>query len=144
MEGMERARQALVISNPKHVRAIVLLTDGKNTQLGRLSYNPRTNTFSDGNGCNGVDMCRPANEKTLSVCDAAKNTGYLIYTVAFGNDVAGTTADALEAQNFLSKCASGVAGSNRNEYFFVAPNAATLQQVFAVILQQVQKVRIVE
>lgn len=144
-EGMVYARQALLTSNPEHVRALVLLTDGKNTQRGRLYQLPFGRLTDFGSPpCNGVDMCRPANEQTLPICDAAKNSGYLIYTVAFGSEVSGTTGDAVEVQNLLSKCASGVAGSNRNEYFFVAPNAATLQQVFAVILQQVQKVRIVE
>ena len=145
MEGMRLANQALVNSNPKHVRAIVLLTDGKNTQRGQLYQLPSGRLTDLGYPpCNGFDMCRPANERTLPMCNAAKDSGYLIYTVAFGSEVSGTTGDAVEVQNFLSSCASGVAGSNRNEYFFVAPNAATLQQVFAVILQQVQKVRIVE
>ncbi|MES2984200.1 MAG: Tad domain-containing protein [Pseudomonadota bacterium] len=102
-------------------RAVVLLTDGKNEVSRNAAVNATVNPAS------------------LAVCKKLKEEkDVLIYTVAFGKEVEN---DATVA-DFLSKCASGNPATNKDQFFFIAPDAAKLSLVFGGIVTSLQKVRV--
>ncbi len=141
--GMREARRLGNQFNRDHVRAVVLLTDGKNTQAGTMRYDPSSPSYvRDEFGCLGNAMCVPTNTQSLTECSGFKNDGVLVYTIAFGREFVNGSADAATSQAFLRSCAStDEFGQPR---FFLAPDSATLQAAFETILTSVKKVRIVE
>lgn len=152
--GMQRAQTLGAAFDDTHVQAIVYLTDGKNTVSGPTFGFPPT----DSNGCNGrcenppgpQDFrcngqlyCEATNTLTEDICDDLKSQGILIYTIGFGADVADGGADSAFAQPFLSRCASGLPATNRDQYFFIAPDGDALEAAFNEILNAIRDVRII-
>lgn len=139
--GLDDAQRMLTLhGNKDHVQVVVLLTDGQNTFAGIPLASGR-----DQYNCTGLagSICVEANRQSLAKCTDLKNKNILVYTIAFGTDAtSGQFAGTI--RNFLSSCASGTAGSNENEYFFIAPDGASLQAAFSAILESVKKVKIVE
>lgn len=119
-EGMRWAANTSSQFRPDSVHVVILLTDGLNTIAG-------------------------ADQATINYCQQLKsqNPATIIYTIAFGQDII-RDPQAPQAYSMLSNCASGTAGSNEGEYFFVAPNRNELLDIFSNILTQVKKIRIVE
>ncbi|MFZ4541201.1 MAG: vWA domain-containing protein [Rickettsiales bacterium] len=117
--GLQRAIEFMPYARSNAVRAIILLTDGANTQPS-----------------NAV-----ANAQSLVKCDALKampNT--VIYTIAFGTEI-----NTPVVRQFLSDCASGDHGPtepNLDDYFFITPDASELQAIFDNIVGDLQRVRI--
>lgn len=108
------------------VKAVVLLTDGRNRGI-------KPNT-----ACEGENMPQ-WNDETVALCRELKARGVLVYTVAFGRDV----LESQDVHNFLSQCASGVAGSNTGQFFFVAPDEDALRSTFESIVASARKFRII-
>lgn len=103
------------------VHAIVLLTDGQN---------------------NNKSIDNPA---SLAICEEMKNDyRTVVFTVMFGVQ---DPSEEDEIRQFLSDCATGPNGPsepNEDLYFFSAPNAEELQEVFESITTTVQKVRLMK
>ena len=116
--GLQQSLTYSAASRPNAVRAVVLLTDGENTVPSRQA----------------------ADAASLSLCNQLKNSGVLVYTIAFGRVV---TNDAV-ARSFLSNCATSHPQGNEGRYFFPAPDSASLQQAFAAITTSIRKIRISE
>lgn len=102
-----------------YIPAVVLITDGYNEPLP-----PRTQ--------------RQANEQTLNACRSMRESGVIVYTIAFGSTILSTSS----AQDMLRDCASD--DGRGGKHYYTAPDAATLSEVFATILGALKKVRIVE
>ena len=113
--GLAEAQNMAPQFRSNSVHAIILLTDGQNNQ-------PWYNTNS------------------LVICNQFKTMSpqTFVYTIALGGDIYTDTT----AKNFLSSCASGVAGANTNSYFFIAPDSATLDTVFKAITTSIKKIKI--
>lgn len=114
---------ALTTSNTMRqnaARAVVLLTDGLNSDP--------------------VLTNSAINNASLAICRQLKDAQIEVYTIAFGQDVRTNATVA----SFLSECASGTRNQNLGLYFFVAPDAATLNTTFQNILKNLEKVRIAE
>ncbi len=152
--GLEHAQAQLAGLAPGHVPAVVLLTDGFNTTTARnlhyvdTSVSP-SNVLDDDN-CTTWDkdlsdtplpVCSATNSASLSACRAIKANGGVVYTIAFGADVT-TGSQAAAAQDFLKNCASGDPATNTDQFFFIAPDAATLDDAFTKILVSLKKIRI--
>ncbi|MBN8544153.1 MAG: VWA domain-containing protein [Alphaproteobacteria bacterium] len=97
------------------VRTVVWLTDGVN------------NTVSSDN-------------QTLQNCADFKAQGIVVFTIAFGSTVAANAG----VRSLMSSCATGAPGTNEGQYFFIAPDAATLSTTFNSILTTVSNLRITE
>lgn len=136
-----------------HVKAIVLLTDGKPTYADATGMPIYKNMpgepwaiLQDIHGCDGriSSFCQSAVDLTNTVCSQLKNDGIIIYTIGFGLTV-GPDLNASERQraiNFLSNCAS--INGEGNPRFFDAPDGATLEEAFKQITTQLGKLRIRE
>lgn len=115
--GMQAAQTMSQYYNKTALRVVILLTDGENSNVN-------------------------SNAQTQSICTQFKmqSPPTLVYTIAVG--VSATNNNTVK--NFLSSCASGTAGANLNQYFFVAPSGDQLQTVFSQITSNIQKLRIAE
>lgn len=109
------------------VHAVVLLTDGLNNR-------------HDGTADPGGVRSNAASEK---VCDAFKKAGVLVYAVGYGKAASNTES---EVSQFLARCATQnpSGGSNRDLYYFIAPDTSVLNAVFGTILESIKKVRLSE
>lgn len=125
--GLSKARQMARSFRDGSVRAVILLTDGSN---------------------NIPSLENPA---SLQICNDLKaptnlgGPGALVYTIAFGADAA-NSPDVITP--FLSACATGgtplgTPQTNLGTYFFLAPDAASLQAAFNEIAGNLQRIRIV-
>lgn len=156
--GMGAAQTMANNFRPDSVRAIVLLTDGFNTMASTFQSQIQDNAqpcHSDASkvcpkdqyGCDGAagaaDICTRTNIQTLPICTNFKDHGVLVYTIAFGK-AAVSDPNAAVVRDFLANCASGTPGSNENQYFFIAPDADTLDNAFKAIITSIGKIRIKE
>lgn len=107
--------QAVPLTTPDTLKAVVLLTDGEQTTEGYGS----SNSLSVSN----------ANANLTALCAAMKNQGIRVVTVSF--DLADTTYSA--AENRLRDCASGP------EYYFNTETNAELADAFGVIRSQLAR-----
>lgn len=127
-----------------HIKAVVLLTDGKPTQLGDVDYSKRNGPFEDPFRCDGEKFCPSSANQTLPICTQLKNNGVQIYTVGFLNPndrefqiEPGSYDRAVE---FLRSCAS-VDGEG-NPRFYTAQDGAQLDEAFSQILTSLGRIRI--
>lgn len=111
--GMQQAQTLSGNLREGYVHAVVLISDGANNST---AYN----------------------SSTINICNTMKNRGTLVYTIAFGQDVANDAT----VRTFMSNCASIAPDGSR--YYFSAPDAATLSNAFRSILGSLKKVRIVQ
>ena len=101
-------------------RALVLMSDGKNTRSPRWTGVARLR----GKHLNNDED--KANANTEDACDFVKREGVEVSTIAFGvNDV--------DTKKMLEECASGT-----NNYY-VATNAAQLEEVFVAIRDKLER-----
>lgn len=152
--GLAAAQTMLAATppTPGRVRAVVLLTDGANTTIGVPLHSDLSSLITkvrDNALCTLTDndappqVCGATNVASNAVCTALKNSGVLVYTIAFGKDVV-TGSLSVPAQKFLRDCASDAPGGLPKEgnTFFTAPDAATLKATFGNIVKTLRKVRI--
>ncbi len=124
-EGLERAESLLASARPNVVRAVVYMTDGlNNTYRNRnYCYDP-----ADVAGCLEGSGSPVADVPARDACDRIKARGVLVYGIAF-------SSTAQNAQ-IVRDCASGP------DYYFYAPDAASLQTAFREIVTRIKKIRI--
>lgn len=130
-------QQALSVGNrfnPRHVKAVVFMSDGKPTE--------QANT----NACNSNNFCQPAVNATLPICTQMKNSGVQVYTVGFLNpsdqEFAGEPGSYNRAVSFLRSCASTDAqGAPR---YYTAQNGQQLDAAFSEILTSLGRIRIAQ
>ncbi len=137
--GMTQANTFAANFNQNHIKAVVLMSDGKPTMNG-----PIGSSGTDGSGCNGIGYCNPAANATLPVCTQLKNSGVQVYTVGFLNpndqefqDEPGSYDRAVA---FLRSCASVNGKGDAN--FYTAENGAQLDEAFSQILTSLGRIRI--
>jgi Flp pilus assembly protein TadG len=99
------------------IRAIVLMTDGDNTQSATDAYE---GTFTP----SGLDA------RTLAAAQKIKDAGVIIYTIRFGA--------ASKSEGLLKQVASGTGAP----YYQYAPDAAALKAAFQEIGHHLMKLRI--
>lgn len=127
-----------------HIKAVVLLSDGKPTQRGLLS----PIDYIDQSGCNGEVFCQPAVNLTNPICTQLKSNGVQVYTVGLlnPNDQEFTkpqfAGDYQRSVDFLRNCAS-VDGEG-NPRYYSAQNGAQLDAAFTQILASLGKIRIAQ
>ncbi|MFM9889315.1 MAG: vWA domain-containing protein [Rickettsiales bacterium] len=142
--GLQQAVSMAGGFDPGHVHAVVLITDGYNTQSAPLVNDPSTSTrVSDNRApiCDGFNFCPRTNAESLILCDRLKQSGAQIYTIAFGADVT-TGGQATAAQAFLRSCAS--LGPTGSPNFFIALDANALNGALGTIASSIGKLRIAE
>lgn len=126
--------------NQTHIKAVVLLSDGKPTLNGPYNSSTRTDT----SGCNGRSFCEVAVNTALPLCTQLKNSGVQVYTVGFLNpndqEFTQYPGDYQRAVAFMRSCAS-VDGEG-NPRFYTAQNGAELDQAFTQILTSLGRIRI--
>ena len=115
--GMKEAEKFARGFNPSSVHAVVLLTDGQNNSSA-------------------------SNTSTNAICSKFKSSKTLVYTIAFGQVVVGTSPIAKEVQGYLSNCASDNPAGGK--FFYIAPDARTLSEIFATITTSIMSLRISE
>jgi Flp pilus assembly protein TadG len=149
--GMQKAQDLAKDFDKDHVRVVIYLTDGPNTLAGTYDADDGMDEFGCntqcgkfGPKCNGRNFCERTNEQTLPLCNAFKNDNVLVYVIAFGSELNSGDADAISVRNYLASCASGDAGTNLDQYFYIAPDGQTLQDAFASIYASVKKVKIIK
>ena len=113
------------IPDPEFEReqAIVLLTDGENFGGSGDGYKA---TFGLG------ASARPAmNDRLLTLADAIKGDDVIIYVIQFSNS-------GSQLQALLQTVASGPG----SPFYYFAPDAATLQQVFREVANHLSELRL--
>lgn len=137
--GMNQARTLANDFNPRHVKAVVLLTDGAPTQTGPIGSNGLDSTM-----CNGGNYCPPAVNQTLPICTQLKNSGVQVYTIGFLDPADGnlTASERTAGRNFLRNCAS--VDAEGNPRFYDAPTGAELDAAFTQILTSLGRIRIAQ
>lgn len=132
-----------------HIKAVVLLSDGKPTQRGDIDYTktqktPQGEKYVDSSGCDGENFCAPAANQTLPLCTQLKNSGVQVYTVGFLNPTDGEFVNEPgsydRAVSFLRSCAS-VDGDGAPRYY-TAQDGEQLNQAFDQILSSLGRIRI--
>lgn len=88
----------------------------------------------------GVNNTPSSDNQTLQNCTAFKAQGIVIFSIAFGTSI----SNNLNVRNLMSNCATGTPGANEGQFFFVAPDAATLAATFNSILTTASTLRITE
>ncbi|MFZ4125614.1 MAG: vWA domain-containing protein [Rickettsiales bacterium] len=88
----------------------------------------------------GVNNTQSSDNQTLQNCADFKSQGIVVFTIAFGS----TVSTNAQVRSLMSSCATGAPGTNEGQYFFVAPDAATLTATFNSILTTVSNLRITE
>jgi Flp pilus assembly protein TadG len=116
---------------PLSQKAMILMTDGKNTMYD-YSYtayeflnNGHLKTTSNEN-----TAANTLNDKTKTVCNAMKAEGIVVYTIVFGNG-SDTTA-----KNLMKNCASQV------DFYFDSPTEDDLKTAFRAIGDSLSRLRI--
>lgn len=116
-------------NTPRMNKAVVIMTDGDNTMSEEIytAYNylskKRLGTDDEGKAEAELD------NRLLKVCNSMKNSGIIIYTVAFGK-LAKTTEDLLRS------CAT------QSEYYFSSPTAEQLNIAFKTIGDSLANLRV--
>lgn len=107
-------------------KTMVLMTDGENfpTSAGLSAAYPATRYNSE-------DL----NHRLSQVCENAKADGIVIYTIAYGTEIA-IGAKGRAIREILQGCAS------KADYFFAAPNPQQLENVFAQVATTTSSLRI--
>jgi Flp pilus assembly protein TadG len=121
----------LEYDEPLSQKAMILMTDGKNTMTS-TSYTAY-GLMNDGHVVtnNDEDDAEVAlNQKTKDICDDMKEQGILIYSVVFGQGA--NTA----AKDMLKYCAS------QTDYYFDSPSSADLNTAFKAIGDSLSKLRV--
>ena len=104
------------------IRALVLMTDGKNTVYQKDEFHKSTSNAA---------RLLETESRTLALCDGIKRDGITLYTVAYNLPGA-----AASAKTTLKACASD---SSR---FYDAKNASQLEKAFADIGSDFKQIRI--
>lgn len=139
--GLQQAQTLSSQFRPNVARAVILMTDGFNN-LGNL--NP------DGTEKSPAQIATDqisVNNASLAICNQLKAQSTIIYTIGFGSELVGTNPFITRASQFLSDCATGPNGPgqpNLNQFYFRAPDAATLASVFNQISGSLQRVQILQ
>lgn len=140
--GMQQAQTLASGFRANTAHAVVLMTDGAN--FGGALFFPGT-TIRNLAAENAVRI--QFNNNTLAICNRFKAEGTIVYTIGFGAELSNNTTNSIEARQFLSDCATGPNGGNQpnlNNFYFVAPDAATLANVFNQISGSLQRVQILQ
>jgi Flp pilus assembly protein TadG len=119
-------------------KAVVLMSDGTNemphsTTVGAGAPYTAYRLLSHnrlGTTCDVIASKATLDVKTRQVCNAMKANGIVIYSVAFGPAVTGTSIDLLRS------CAS------EEDFFFHSPTAAQLEAAFRTIAISLSNLRI--
>ena len=111
-------------------KAVVLLTDGTNT-IDNTSHSSYWFLGDNKLGTtNGNTAVTTLNNKTLQLCNAMKNNGIYVYTIALGTD---PTAAGL---SMLQSCATA------SNYYFNSPSTSQLQGIFNAIGDSLSNLRV--
>ena len=115
------------------IKAMILMTDGENTMYGNADgaygYTAQNHTgmasapYTDGKAADRLD------EKLAAICSAMKDKGIVVYTVVFD-------LNSSSVGTMMRQCASAP------DYYFNAPDAATLKQAFRTIGDSLANLRI--
>lgn len=127
--GLQQAQSFASDFRPNVARAVILMTDGVNQ------------------GQNGFADQAPFNNASLALCNDFKERGIIVYTIGFGSELVGTNPIIVNANQFLSNCATGPNGSgapNLDTFYFRAPDAVALDEVFKKIAGSLKKVQILQ
>lgn len=76
------------------------------------------------------------NDRLAYVCSAMKGMGVTLYTITFGEDIAGSDANAIELRNLYEGCAT-----DTGKYFH-APTASQLEGAFEAIANDLADLRL--
>lgn len=102
-------------------KAAIILTDGDNTMID--SYYSAYGLLAEGN-LGTTSQWSAENElddRLGEICTGMKNAGILVYTIAFGTSISGST------QTMLTNCATSA------DNYYESPDAATLTLAFRAI-----------
>ena len=86
----------------------------------------------------GQNNSLSSNDSTKAVCSRFKSKKTLVYTIAFGQGVVNNST----VSGFLSSCASDNPAGGK--FFYIAPDAKTLSEIFATITESIMSIRISE
>lgn len=115
-------------------KVVIWLTDGNNTAYGGTCFGL---TEADDERCGAL-----SDNATLPLCEQLKSDDTIIYTIGFDLNnnppASGPSAHGERARTLLRACATSPA------HYFEAPDNATLQEIFATILDGIKKIRITE
>jgi Flp pilus assembly protein TadG len=109
-------------------KALIVMTDGKNTLSPIIVANGRSANDIQHNGNNEGE----ANRLTEQACDVAKDAGTEVYTISFGNQVPSGIRSLLE------DCAS------EPQYYFHASDSSALDAAFQNIADNLLAVRLTQ
>lgn len=132
--GLQSAQLLSSSFRASAAKAVILMTDGLNGEV--LGDIPAT-----------LANQAAINPASLALCNALKENGILVYTVGFGTQLTDNSTASVRASQFLSDCATGPNGPtqpNLNQFYFRAPDAATLANVFNQISGSLQRVKILQ
>ncbi|OEJ68918.1 pilus assembly protein [Magnetovibrio blakemorei] len=108
-------------SDPDWNKAAIILTDGDNTMIDSyysaygLLAEANLGTSSQSSAENELD------DRLGEVCTGMKNAGIIVYTIAFGTSISGST------QTMLTNCATSA------DNYYESPDSATLTLAFRAI-----------
>lgn len=129
--AMDANNLPLDYDEPLSQKAIILMTDGKNTMF---PYSYTAYRFlSDGHlGTTSSSSIAKTtlDTKTTTVCNSMKTNGILIYSIVFGEDSDASTKALMKA------CAS------EEDYFFDSPSQTELKAAFKAIGDSLSKLRV--
>jgi hypothetical protein len=131
--AMWPSSSAGALNDPDLLKAVVFMTDGEfNTPYcgGVIASNAASGSGSASNHINCAATNGDPFAQTLSLCNAMKAEGIIIYTVGF--DV----ASGGQAANLMASCASG------SDYAFLPANGADLSDAFKAIGRDITRLRI--
>ena len=118
------------------IKAMILMTDGQNTMYtnaqgadGAYGITPWNHTGMTSTPYTDAKAGQRLDVKTKAICDGMKQRGIVIYVVVLGVDDADVVSQ-------VRGCAS------QTDYYFNAPDAASLRQSFSIIGDSLSKLRI--
>lgn len=115
------------------IKAMILMTDGENTMYsnsdGAYGYTSQNYTGMTSTPYTDAKAAQRLDAKLAQICTNMKQRGVVIYTVVF--DLSSTTVD-----NMMRSCAT------QPDYYFNAPDSATLRQAFRTIGDSLSNLRI--
>lgn len=121
-------------------KIVVMLTDGNNNVYDHNGNGPRGSDFTAygrlwdfmGNGATAAQGVADWDARMTRICTRMKANGISIYTVTFGGTPNAST------QTLYRNCAS------RPDFYFHAPNNATLRTVFRAVGMKLSNLRVAE
>jgi hypothetical protein len=128
---MDANNLPLEYDEPLSQKAMILMTDGINTMS--QSIYTAYGWLQDGHlgtTSSSSTATTTLNTKTLTICNAMKAKGVLIYTIVFGND--SNTA----SKNMMRNCAS------ETDFYFFSPSSDALKTAFKAIGDSLSKLRV--